>query len=82
MKDNDEMMQELYEKNKKQMDELYSNPLQDDEVEQLHTLLQRAKRDDRFKDKLKGIDLWFISSEAIRISCDRIQEKLEKLNIE
>lgn len=60
------------------LNERYKESLTDDEIVQLHELLQRAKRDDRFKEKLANVDIWCISYESIMIDCKRIMEYRSK----
>ena len=74
MKENREQMKEFFARTD---ESLYKATLSDDEIVQLHELLQRAKRDDRFKEKLSNIDIWCISHEAIKISCQKIKDKYE-----
>ena len=77
------------EEHKKKMEKIYADadeflnkyfgkPLEDDEVVALHELFERAKRDDRFKENLKGIKLSDIYYEAMFISCRRVKELTRK----
>lgn len=67
--EHDKKMEELYANAEKVLNEKYTESLTDNEIEMLDDLLQRAKRDDRFKDKMERMDFWFITYESILASC-------------
>ena len=62
-------IEELYANAEKVLNRKYAKPLADNEIEMLNDLLQRAKHDDRFKDKMEKIDFWFITYESILANC-------------
>ena len=62
-------IEELYANAEKVLNKEYAEPLADNEIEMLNDLLQRAKRDDRFKDNMEKMDFWFITYESILASC-------------
>lgn len=75
-------MEELYADAEKVLNEKYTESLTDNEIEMLNDLLQRAKRDDRFKDKMEKTDFWFITYESILASCRSIKEYCNEIKHE
>lgn len=77
-KEHRDKMDEVFATHEEQLEEVSTN-LTDDEVLLLDDLFRRAKKDDRFKEKLEDIRLTDIYYEAMEVNCKRVRESMDRV---